>query len=141
MPAIYKVLFASCLLCILILAIGCKGGSPNPLIPDEGISEQTIKAGGTSLWGFWSVEIEKSTREVKAIPIRNTDLALNVLGFLEPPSLKNLTIDFGTLVINTGQGTVQVDVTLKHPFQTAEKIFNGFDVRGIVFGAMVTNAD
>lgn len=122
----------------LMLAISCSGGGENgiaPLLNDRAtISEAK---GSTACLGFWQVTIDKESGTIDAVDMRSSDLIINVLGFLEPPALKGLTIDFGSLKI--ADPIIEVDVILTHPI--ADATFMGFDVRGVVFGPIVTNAD
>ena len=91
-----------CLMVVLSLAfhIGCSGNSGQIVTPgdEEGVRGSVTDGSGSCMWGMWEVTIEKSTGEVNITRLREADLALNVLGFLEPPALVNLTIDFDTLV-------------------------------------------
>ena len=132
-----------CLMVVLSLVVytGCSGNDSQVMAPDNQIGERVLTADGavTCLWGMWEVTIEKSTGEVNITRLREADLALNVLGFLEPPALVNMTIDFDTLVLKPGKSYIGVDVILTHPIPVP--FFKGFDVRGIVFGPDVTNAD
>jgi hypothetical protein len=77
---------------------------------------------------------------VDIVQARGADSSLNVLQFMEPPALQNLTIDFNTLDIQPENNYIGVDVIFKHPFLTGGQ-FRGFDVRGVVFGPEVANAD
>ncbi len=120
----------------LLLAISCSNQGTDGVIPsDNGQPER--EPGGTICAGFWQVVIDGETGTIDAVDLRSTDLIVNVLGFLEPPALKGLTIGFGTLVIDNP--TIDVDVIITHPIPDAQ--FMGFDVRGVVFGPEVANAD
>jgi len=91
-------------------------------------------AGQNYLWGAWQVVADRGTGEVSITQLRQSDLALNVLGFLEAVPLTNLTINFDTLVIDFENNYIGADVILEHPLETPEGVFHGFDVRGVVFG-------
>jgi len=92
---------------------------------------------GTYSWGMYQVVIDKATQKADIVQLRGVDQILNVVGFLEPPPLGNMTIDFDTLVI--ADPLIEVDVILKHPIP--DPVFMGFDVRGICIGPEVLNAD
>ena len=117
---------------------GCSGGSQNPITPDE--NKQVADATNKSMMmGLWQVVIDKNTGSVDITRLRQLEAMINVIGFLEPPPLGNMTIDFDTLVIDFDNNLVAADVILSHPIDDA--VFMGFDVRGIVFGPELTNAD
>ena len=131
-----------CIICIFLLLpiTSCSGASGNLLAPP--VSERPYDSqqyGPTTCLGLWQVAIDAYSGNISVTDLRTGDLMLNVLGFLEPPPMKWLTIDPGTLIVDQAKGKVKVDVILKHPFKYS--IFMGFDVRGVVFGPKVTNAD
>ena len=55
---------------------------------------------------------------------------VNVLPFLEPPPMVNLTLE-SEPIFDPIYNTVEVEVGLKHPFEGLTE-FAGFDVKGIV---------
>jgi len=128
-----------CLVLTLALAflVSCSGGNENAVAPPAQDQAQVEKPGTTNLLGFWQVVINTQDKTIEATDLRSSDLILNVLGFMEPPPLTSMSIDFDTLVI--ADPTISVDVIFSHPIP--DPVFKGFDVRGIVFGADVTNAD
>lgn len=123
---------------IVAIAMGCSGGGETPYTPAEDIKVAVESEGGTTAClGLWNVVIDKATGQIDVADLRTSENIINVLGFLEPPALTGMTIDFGTLSIADPE--IQVDVVLTHPIPDAT--FMGFDVRGVVFGPKVTNAD
>jgi len=127
------------LLCLCFL-ISCSGGSYDGISPAINDKPQAADTSGTTTClALWQVVIDTETCRADIADLRAADQMLNVLGFLEPPTMTGLSIDFGTLQIKPGQKYVGVDVILKHPLASA--MFLGFDVRGVVFGPEVTNAD
>jgi len=123
---------------ILIFAVSCSSGTGDAVAPTTGDKAPvTLHTGNTSCIGFWQVEIDEESSTINAVDMRSSDLIIDVLGFLEPPALKGLTIDFATLKI--ADPVIEVDVILTHPIP--DPTFTGFDVRGVVFGPRVTNAD
>lgn len=133
------------LLTAIILAIAsfvsCSGasefvtlpGSPDPVVKETA----NAMPGTTMCLGFYQVTYDKASGNVDVTVPRNADKIVNVLGFLEPPALIGLSIDFDTIVFN--DPVLEVDVILKHPIP--DPVFMGFDVRGVVFGPKVANAD
>jgi hypothetical protein len=119
--------------------IGCSGGGGDEVtLPavEKSAEKESI---GTHLWGIHQVVIDKNTQNVDIVQLRGADQILNVIGFLEPPVLGNMSIDFDTLIIDPVNNLIEVDVILKHPIP--DPVFMGFDVRGICIGPDVTNAD
>ncbi len=129
-------------LIIICAALGCSG-SGSPMAPDRVSSPDMghSGAGKTALVGLYQVVIDKQTSKVDITSLRSAELIVNVLGFMEPPPLVNLSIDFNTLDINADENSIYVDVILTHPFVTANHDFTGFDVRGVVYGPRISNAD
>lgn len=126
---------------LAFLCWGCSGnGDKQPMLPDAGEPFARI-SGSTGIWGLWDVVINPVTLEAEVVPLKQADLILNVLGFLEPPALYGMKIDFDTLDVNFAELSISADIILAHPMNTSEDVFHGFDVRGIVIGPRLTNAD
>jgi hypothetical protein len=126
------------LVLILVLVISCSyrgGGSTVPSYDDTAAVEYD---GNFACLGFWNVVIHEDGK-VDLVDSRSTDLIVNVLQFLEPPPMTNLKVKFNTLVIDPINKVVEVDVVLTHPIPIPR--YMGFDVRGVVFGPYVANAD
>jgi len=107
-------------------AIGCSNGSVAPVSPDT--NEPVVKAGETNhaLWGFWQGVIDPAAQTVEFTPLRQTEMHLNALIFLEPPALVNVTLE--SLKFNGD--IIEADIGLRHPFLGLDE-FTGFDVCGI----------
>jgi hypothetical protein len=127
---------------IFLTAIGCSGNGI-PLAPDTESNPVPghSGAGKSAMIGLYQVVVDKETSNVEIYTMRTADGTLNVLGFMEPPALVNMTIDFNTLEINSEESSILVDVILTHPFVTQNHDFTGFDVRGVVYGPDILNAD
>ena len=125
----------------LIFMVSCSGGDGNVITPTPASEDRTPvsepASGNTTCLGLWQVTIDKDAGTIEAVDMRSSNLILNVLGFLEPPAMSGMTIDFTTLVL--ADPIVEVDVILTHPIP--DPVFMGFDVRGVVFGPEVSNAD
>jgi hypothetical protein len=127
-------------LALLLMSWGCSGGGGAGTVLPEPVAPKTIENnGGTGLWGLYQVSIDPKTESVDIVQLRGAEDILNVVGFLEPPALSGMTIDFDTLVI--ADPMVLVDVILTHPLDTPDEVFHGFDVRGICIGPKLINAD
>jgi len=127
------------LLLVTALAIGC-AGQDFPVTPCNGGftsppfsgSSQTVNAPSAidvnhNLWGFWIVTGDRDSLEFDTFPLRLTSGHLNVTGFLEPPFCDDCFKISG--VSSNPDGTLDVDITLRHPFTGLN--LTGFDVRGI----------
>ena len=133
-----------CLLLIFTLAfiVSCSGGSENLITPETGGRDVVAadEAGATVCLGLWQFVADKATGNVDIVQLRNADLIINVLGFMEPPALTLMDLDWPNLNIDFVGGTADVGVILTHPIP-GDAVFTGFDVRGVCFGPVVTNAD
>jgi hypothetical protein len=132
------------LIVLISLLAGCSTGDIPvlPQFPGPSNADTTLDSRDATLClGVWQVIINQETGEIDAAKLRGPDGALNVLGFMEPPPMQNLRIDFGSLVLKPQEKTVQVDVILTHPLVTGTNLYDGYDVRGVVFGPDLLNAD
>ena len=128
------------LLTLLALSWGCSGSGNggSGVLPEAQLPTQEMKD-ASGHWGTYQVSIDLNTHDVEITQLRQSNLILNVLGFMEPPALVNMSIDFDTLVIDIDNNYIGVDVSLSHPIP--DPVFMGFDVRGICIGPELTNAD
>jgi hypothetical protein len=128
------------ILLAVVFMVSCSGNAGNILAPSDDtritVANQT---GTTACLGLWQAVASPDSGTLELTPIRGGEYMLNVIGFLEPPALVNLQIDFETLFIDFDTDEIYVDVILRHPLNSP--VFKGFDVRGVVFGPRVVNAD
>lgn len=129
-----------CLVLVLALfmLVSCSGGESitAPAPEHNAVSEAT---GGTLCMGLWQVVINKDgTGDI--VQLRAADKIINVLGFMEPPALVLMNLDWDNLDIDFDGGTIDVGVILTHPI-AGDPVFSGFDCRGVCFGPNVSNAD
>ncbi len=104
---------------------GCSSTNPaSPATPGE--SARDASSTSHQLWGYYQFTIDPDAAIVDITPLRHADLHMNVLPFLEPPALLNLTLE--TLQFNGN--IIEADIGLRHPFLGLNQ-FTGFDVRGI----------
>ncbi|MGB2927274.1 MAG: hypothetical protein WBB70_00025, partial [Desulfobacterales bacterium] len=97
---------------LFILAAGCSGVSTVPdAAPVNGRSADA--AVSRQLWGLYDVAVDIQAATIEAVPLRQADLRVNVLVFLEPPPLSYLKIDFSDLEIippvGGADGLINVD--------------------------------
>ncbi len=79
------------------------------------------------LWGLWQFVANPEAATLEAIPLRSSEMHVNVLPFLEPPPFLNLTLE--SLEFNGD--IIEVEIGLRHPFLGLTE-FTGFDVCGIL---------
>jgi hypothetical protein len=113
------------LLLAMMLAIGCSSGSGNLTVPVEP-EKSTAMSGSHQLWGLWQFTADIEAQTLDAVQLRMADMHVNVLPFLEPPPLVNMTLE--SLQFNGD--IIEVDIGLRHPFLGLAQ-FTGFDVCGI----------
>jgi len=138
-------------MCATLLVIGCTNNNGNqPTSPTlDNLPKKSERSGGNLLWGLWQVKIDPAKRDCAITPLRSAALSLNLTGIMESAGpLVNINIDWDSLYIDTdsmddfgAHRGLEVDVILTHPLKEPDNVFMGFDVRGIVFGPRVLNAD
>ncbi len=131
MKAYSRILIASVFLLAVISILGCSGGGISPTTPgltSEYSPEAAYDGGNRSLWGFWMVSVDESHSRFDLTPVRNAAFHLNVRQFIEESPCSNCLNILN--VQPSGEGSLLVDIELRHPFPGADK-FTGFDVRGI----------
>jgi len=124
---------------LLLLALGCSSGD-SPVMPNENSQDpqladplrQSSDSGSARiLWGYYTVTIDGGKNEVDIFPLRSAMFNANVTHFLSPPYTPVSCLTISLLPdCDFPNGYVNVDVTLKHPFQ-GTNMYRGFDVRGI----------
>ncbi len=139
-----KALFYAIWPLMLICLVSCSAsGFDNPtMTPNEDTVRNIEKANGTeAIVGIWQITIDKTSGEADIVLLRTGDMLLNVLSFMEPPALKSLDLDWNTLILNPKDNYLEAVVKFTHPFVEPKNVFMGFDVRGIVFGPRLLDAD
>jgi len=131
----YRALYSLFLVAFALILVSCaQGGELDfPVTPDPNqgainheFSSESL-APGHNLLGYWTIRIDPDVGILEGIPVRATDLHLNVLSWLENGpctdclKLENFSVQPG--------GDFQMDIKLVHPF--AQPNLTGFDVRGI----------
>ncbi len=112
---------------ILAFALGCSSGGDTPLIPSDNQARDSATASSHQLWGMWQFIADPDAGTLDFVPLRQTDMHLNAIVFLEPPPLVNLTLE--SLQFNGD--IIEADIGLRHPFLGLTE-FTGFDVCGIL---------
>ena len=111
-------------------------------IPDDIPFHNNDGIGGqTTLMGFWQIAANEATGTIEIIPARGASWSMNVLGMLEDATPLGLEIDTNYVDVDPVEHRVSVEVRVLHPVQASAGLFTVFDIRGIVFGPKVMNAD
>ncbi len=132
----------SAILLIFLLLAGCASG--NSIVPgiEQPADIQLMSHNGEvhdphMLWGEWTFYFNETHDSVDVVPKRAGRLHLNVVKFLEEYCEDCLEI---TNIHNNGDGTININVQIKHPFPDSPE-YTGFDVKGIIMfnGSWETN--
>ncbi len=97
----------------------------NPVVPSEKIAGDSTSS--HQLLGLWQFVADPDAGTLDVIHLRDADLHLNALKFLEPPVNLYLTLE-GPPQFNGN--ILDVDIGLTHPF-AGQHEYTGFDVSGI----------
>jgi len=129
--ALFPLLLVGCVIC------GCAGKSSQPVSPSGiPVSEATGYAAGQSgpdgtghyLMGWYWGSVDENLTDWRIVPVRQASFHLNALMFLEKTPCGDCVKI--THVEPGPSGSVQIDVSIRHPF--ANLNLTAFDVRGIV---------
>ncbi len=119
------------ILSLILLLVSCSSSNSPITAFDE--PEKAVSYGGSNshgLWGFWQFVADPEAQTLEYYQLRISEFHLNVLPFLEPPPLLNLTLE-SDVTFDIANNTLEVDIGLTHPFLGLNE-FAGFDVKGIV---------
>lgn len=121
-------------LIFILTTIGCGGGN-TPIAPDpvmqDGAAVQNPAEGNRILIGMWQAVVDLESGDSELIPLRDSEAHINILAFLEMEVLTGFNVDIDTLVIDTDNGLIEVDIILRHPLPGYTE-YTLFDVRGII---------
>jgi len=148
----YTRLWTAGLVCLAMLfALSCAGGG-NPVTPltntggdspgltsgtDPGSgrdpSAQAQTGEGAALWGIYDIVYDVGSGSFEIMPIRSSQFALNVIGWLQPPTgdPSNLSVLI-TDKTQISEGRLDLEVSITHPFNIPRIV--GFDTMGILIG-------
>ncbi|MCX6646257.1 MAG: SBBP repeat-containing protein [bacterium] len=139
---IYKPYYRLITILMIAMSIGCfKGHSPvaPPVNHDSGgTPELSPDAQGQSSTGNQRVLLtynllyidpsDPTNIEVEAIPMREAEIHLNILIFLEKSACQNCFAVTGAWIVSPG--VIDVDIRITHPL--TDDLYTIFDVRGIM---------
>jgi hypothetical protein len=97
----------------------------------DGATQQPGTDNGHWNWGCWEITVDLAGRTISANPMRSAQLHFNVVPLLKDGTPQSL-LGFSNLLVDGSNHTLQVDISLTHPFPTLHQV-PGFDVRGILF--------
>jgi hypothetical protein len=118
---------------LAICLAGCAYSPSNPTAPpplgeySKGTMVQTTDP--HKLWGLFQLEFSNDHSSCTVVPVRNADFHINALKFLETTPCTNC-LSVGN-VKKLGNGVIDLDVTIHHPFPN-QLIYSAFDVKGII---------
>ena len=92
----------------LVFAISCSGTGGGIIAPPSGETtpeNETLNAaasepGTTAFLGLWQFSIDTNAGTVDITRLREADKIINVLGFMEPPPLSSMDLDWADLDID-----------------------------------------
>ena len=126
---------------LVAAAWGCSHGMA-PIEPSM-VATPTPAEAATSdphgLWGLYALACDLAAGTIDIEPLREAEMHLNALHFLEPPAYVNVTLESKPKI---NGNILDIDIGLRHPF-LGQNIYTGFDVCGIMFshGSVTGYAD
>ena len=122
---------AAALLAGVLMAIGCSQGASltTPQEVNTPLPAVTNQSNNHQLLGLYTFICDPAAESIDIIPLRETQLHLNALRLLEPPTLVNLTIEGKP---KFDGNILDVDIGLRNPYLLLNQ-YTGFVVCGIVF--------
>ena len=119
-----------------LFVLSCSGAhpiSPDMNKPNDSAGAitggQDAQSPNRALLGFWNLEISADRKDIRLVPMRSSELHLNVVNLLEGKACNDcLTIEH-MYVTQTDKLYLQIKLT--HPYPGLTK-YTGFDVRGII---------
>ena len=114
-------------LTLLSICIGCSNGTPSSLTTPVEAMHSAGSIQSHQLWGLWQFVADPGAATLDAIPLRSSEMHVNVLPFLEPPPLLHLSLDY----LEFDGNLIDAHIGLRHPFLGLVE-FTGFDVCGIL---------
>lgn len=125
---IRKIAIITAALFFLAMLAGCsKGLDAYPTEPAFQVNSQATGAGDRVLWGYYEMYIDPAVPDVSIIPLRQTAMHLNALKYLETPTTTLVSLEGPVKVVGD---VLKVNIGITHPLP--QKIYTGFDVRGIL---------
>ena len=117
---------------IIVFVCGCSSSSSSvtPDLKDKSpVAAWKLPQTDRWNWNLGLYRVSEDHKRIEGVATRTTDWHLNVNYFVEPPSCDDCLV-IGQPDVQP-DGTIIVDVTLRHPFPNQPE-YTGFDVRGTV---------
>jgi thiol-disulfide isomerase/thioredoxin len=141
-------LFLSFLIFVLVISVGCSGNSSSPVTPETGDTDleltgqesfTTENSGpGHSLLGYGECVFDPDTGTLEIVPMRSSELHLNIVKMVEK-------ISFGLSIIppvTFTDGILDVNLAIQHPLTDMDQ-FSVFDLKMVIIseGSMTGYSD
>jgi len=128
---IFKKVLLLMALGLIAAAWGCSHGAAptEPPMAANPKPAETATSNPHGLWGLYTFTCDLASATVDIQPLRDAELHLNALHFLEPPPYVNVTLESKPKI---NGNILDIDIGLRHPF-LGQNIYTGFDVCGIMF--------
>jgi len=123
-------IFLTAALAIALAIPGCSHGT-SPLNPGEAVPVEALNATSGNphnLFGLYTFTCDPASGTVDIQPLRDAELHLNALHFLEPPPYVNVTLESKPKI---NGNILDIDIGLRHPFFGLDGS-TAFDVCGIL---------
>lgn len=115
------------IIAVLLFNGGCSNGGSNPVSVVPAEPNELRSSSSHKCFGLWQFTLDPVKQTLEFTVLRQGNLHLNALPFLEPPPLIFLTLE--SLIFT--DFTVEADIGIIHPLDGFTE-FTGFDVCGIV---------
>jgi len=127
----YKVVSIILWSLLLILTVGCSGGSAiTPDVSGDGsITAEMSRDISHHVWSVWEIRIDAVSETAEIVPLRGPSFTANVNSLLESKP-GNLLIEDMDVTQYMSSGRLDCTITLKHPFPGLD-MYHGFDVWGV----------
>jgi hypothetical protein len=127
-----KILTISITVMLALLIVSCSGQQPiSPTNPGKDFMDvRNSRPDNRWVWGNWQMHIPADHSRVDILPVHTANQHYNVKMLLEKSPCDNCIWTENS--INHGDGTVSLDISIKHPYPFNE-YYTGFDVRGILY--------
>ncbi len=123
----------SAILLFAVMALSASCSQSDMTVPSTGNSRgyqdlTDVNGSRRLLWGLWEFHGDLRSAELEILPIRQAEIHLNALVFIEAPPVVYIKLA-GPPIVSGNE--IDVDIAITHPFGT-NPTFTGFDVKGTI---------
>ena len=132
------------ILLFMLTALHCSGqGDPSTPAPNpaDSVPAAQVDAGSNVVLGLWQFTLDPENNSMDITQLRQGELAIDILKFLEKVPYTNFTVDYTTFHLDAVAKTGTFDLIITQAATSPDDRFTVFDVRGVFFGPDVRNAD